>query len=277
MNEPLLHPKTKLALGKHLQNPSQSILLVGDEGIGKYFVALWITDQLQIDQITVAVPEDKQMIGIEQIQQLYKQTRTGKPLCFIVEDAHLMTGDAQNAFLKLLEEPPQQTYFILTAKNEDSILQTIRSRCQIYRITPTDPETTLVYIEQAVTTDLNQIEITTLIKTTGGKAGELLDMLTNPESVASHRALIDEVKQFYIATPYQRLQSLTTHSFEQEWIQSLLNILVIIVESLITNSSGDRIRIATLQKQSQVIEETAKALSNAGNQKIHLSRLAVRL
>lgn len=48
----------------------------------------------------------------------------------VVLDAHLMTEQASNAFLKILEEPPPSSTFILTSSNPDSLLPTIRSRCQ---------------------------------------------------------------------------------------------------------------------------------------------------
>ncbi len=50
----------------------------------------------------------------------------------IIRDAHLMTREAQNALLKILEEPPDRVFFILTSSNEDKLLQTIISRCSRY-------------------------------------------------------------------------------------------------------------------------------------------------
>ncbi len=58
--------------------------------------------------------------------------RTGKKgqmRAVVIEDAHLMTPEAQNAFLKTLEEPPGDTIIILTAPREDLLLPTIVSRC----------------------------------------------------------------------------------------------------------------------------------------------------
>lgn len=52
---------------------------------------------------------------------------------FIIDRAHTMTPEASNCFLKILEEPPDQTVFILIADNESQILPTIRSRCQLIR------------------------------------------------------------------------------------------------------------------------------------------------
>ena len=57
----------------------------------------------------------------------------------IVDQAELLTTDAQNALLKTLEEPPGETTLILIATNPDALLSTIRSRCQCIRFAPLEP------------------------------------------------------------------------------------------------------------------------------------------
>lgn len=54
----------------------------------------------------------------------------------IIEDAHLMKAEAENCLLKTLEEPPQNTVFILTTSNISGIFKTIISRCQIIKFSP---------------------------------------------------------------------------------------------------------------------------------------------
>jgi DNA polymerase-3 subunit delta' len=59
---------------------------------------------------------------------------------FIIVDAHLMREEAQNALLKLVEEPPAHSALILVTHSPDAILYTIRSRCQRVRFGPLRPE-----------------------------------------------------------------------------------------------------------------------------------------
>jgi hypothetical protein len=59
---------------------------------------------------------------------------------FIINDAHEMREEAQNALLKVIEEPPEQSVLILVTHSPDSILYTIRSRCQRLRFLPPRPE-----------------------------------------------------------------------------------------------------------------------------------------
>lgn len=83
----------------------------------------------------VELPAPKAKHYIKDIRELnhrlsLKSSDNTKPRGVILEDAHLLTTEAANSFLKTLEEPPGNTIIILTAPNEDSVLPTIVSRCQ---------------------------------------------------------------------------------------------------------------------------------------------------
>jgi len=74
--------------------------------------------------------------GVDQIKTLMEQTRippqVGKYKVFIIDEVHMLSAQAFNAFLKTLEEPPQHVIFILATTEKHKILPTILSRCQIY-------------------------------------------------------------------------------------------------------------------------------------------------
>lgn len=77
-------------------------------------------------------------IGIETIKLLQKKLFL-KPIksenkLLIIEDAQLLTPEAQNALLKVLEEPPEHTYIILGTETTEALLSTILSRCQIIEL-----------------------------------------------------------------------------------------------------------------------------------------------
>ena len=74
--------------------------------------------------------------SVEHIKTLMEQTRippqVGKYKVFIIDEVHMLSTQAFNAFLKTLEEPPQHVIFILATTEKHKILPTILSRCQIY-------------------------------------------------------------------------------------------------------------------------------------------------
>lgn len=79
-----------------------------------------------------------QSIGIEEIKKIQEKIFL-KPLrstikLIVLEDAHLLTPEAQNALLKVLEEPPANTHIILSTETKEALLPTIISRCQIIEL-----------------------------------------------------------------------------------------------------------------------------------------------
>lgn len=91
--------------------------------------------------------------GVEDIRQLIDQTRIppteGHYRVFIVDEVHMLSSGAFNAFLKTLEEPPSYVIFILATTEKHKVIPTILSRCQIFdfnRITIADMVEHLAYV-----------------------------------------------------------------------------------------------------------------------------------
>lgn len=118
----IIHPKTEIL--------QESILETINKHLQKRISSL---EKILEDPDFCIIEEEKGNIKIEQIKMLQKKllyTPFNKSHQFgIIKDAHLMTTEAQNALLKTLEECPEKTVLILTINNEDSVLQTILSRC----------------------------------------------------------------------------------------------------------------------------------------------------
>ena len=91
--------------------------------------------------------------SVDDIRQLVEQVRIppqiGKYKVYIIDEVHMLSASAFNAFLKTLEEPPRHAIFILATTEEHKILPTILSRCQIYdfnRISVEDTVNHLSYV-----------------------------------------------------------------------------------------------------------------------------------
>lgn len=86
------------------------------------------------DTLIIEKEDEKKEISIQQIRTMTKQVSlspTNGPFSVaIIKEAHLMTVSAQNALLKLLEEPPTKVKILLTSRTSDGLLQTILSRCE---------------------------------------------------------------------------------------------------------------------------------------------------
>lgn len=97
-----------------------------------------VQENIHPDVITIARLEDdkgrkKREIGVDQIRQLSRDAvvlpNEAERKVYIIEDADRMNAAAQNAALKLLEEPPKGVMFLLCVENAQLLLPTVRSRC----------------------------------------------------------------------------------------------------------------------------------------------------
>ncbi len=97
-----------------------------------------IMENNSADVITVSREEDKASLGIEPIRFVKEDIsfypNDGDFKVYIIEDAHTMTAQAQNAFLLTLEEPPSYAIFILLCENTENMLETIKSRAPVLRM-----------------------------------------------------------------------------------------------------------------------------------------------
>lgn len=270
--QPILHPQTKFKLTQYLKQPTHGLLLTAREGTGKLFVAQWIAQELQLNTVAIESLEGKSVIIIDQIRELYNLTRTGGLLAIIIKDAQQMGIEAQNAFLKLLEEPPQNTHFILTAHNADSLLPTIRSRLQIIEVLPPSQKDLLTLVASEFTQD----ELKSLLYTSQGLPGAFFSLL-EPEAYQNHQAAVNEAKKFYTANTYQRHLMCLEHKYNKEWTVQILQLLSIIVRSLLERTADVHLQ-KKLITQSNLLEETSyNVLKINGNPKIHLARLVQQL
>ena len=90
--------------------------------------------------------------GVEEIKNLIEQTRippqVGKYKVFIIDEVHMLSNQAFNAFLKTLEEPPHYVIFILATTEKHKLLPTILSRCQIYDFNRMTVKDTVAHLQR---------------------------------------------------------------------------------------------------------------------------------
>ena len=122
----------------------QALLFSGPRGVGKTSCARILAKQ--INNLESKNSEDFSFNifeldaasnnSVEDIRKINEQVRIppqiGKYKVYIIDEAHMLSNSAFNAFLKTLEEPPKHIIFILATTEKNKIIPTILSRCQIY-------------------------------------------------------------------------------------------------------------------------------------------------
>lgn len=121
-------------------------IICGEDGIGKSIIARIAAQTLlnkrkdkdYADIIEYRGIKGKKSIGVNEVrmltEEINKKPVEGDKKVIIVYNAQNITADGQNAFLKNIEEPPSGVFIMLLCDNLESILDTIKSRCQIYKL-----------------------------------------------------------------------------------------------------------------------------------------------
>lgn len=136
---------------------SHANLIVGNDGIGKSIVARYMSNNIikgKDDSESVDIVKyfpSSASFGVDDVRNIInevnKKPYEGEKKVLILYRCDKLTIQAQNALLKTIEEPPRGVYLILLSDSLESILDTIKSRCQIYKLTPLNKEEISSYIE----------------------------------------------------------------------------------------------------------------------------------
>lgn len=165
--------KKELELSVKLDKTSHSYLFIGKSGIGKKLIAKEFSkmllcldknkycnkcksciefESMNNPDFSMIEPDNNSGIKIEQIRDLQRKV-IEKPIIsqkkvYIINDADLMTVEAQNCLLKTLEEPPKDVTIILIGENEGNFLNTIKSRCMIIHFNKIDDNDIKLYLQK---------------------------------------------------------------------------------------------------------------------------------
>lgn len=135
---------------------SHAHLIIGPNGIGKsilarIFALKILNKDKDIDYVDIInYRPSKASMGVDEVREIIeevsKRPYEGDKKVIIIHEGSKLTVQAQNALLKTIEEPPQGVYIILLAESLETLLDTIKSRCQVYKLTPLNNRQMEMYI-----------------------------------------------------------------------------------------------------------------------------------
>ena len=256
---------------------SHSYMFIGLEGIGKKMIAKEFAKKiLCLNQIIdnqcncksciefdtnnnpdfLIVEPDGNSIKIEQIRNLQKLIQE-KPIIsnrkvYIIDNADLMTKEAQNCLLKTLEEPPEYAVIILVGSNENLFLTTIKSRCMILHFDKISNEEMKRYLKDNL--GINQIN-EEMLDMFQGSIGKAINLKDKQEEYESIYGFINNLGKMDVIELYKYAKPL--YKFKEEIFEVL-----------------DYINILLLKKAKQqyiyaecidIVEDTKKRLKQNGN------------
>lgn len=215
-----------------------ALLFCGLEGLGKKKIAEEFlklaakgSDIKSTDVVSIGAEEGE--IQIAQIRDLNWKLSL-KPLASefkaaIINNAHLMNQEAQNCFLKTLEEPKGNTLIILIAEFPEKLLPTIHSRVQKIRFYPIERKEISDYLEK---NGMDKEEIKIVSEISAGRPGVAINFLNNPEKISDYKKKIKEITNLInsdISERFRYAKELESEKIKENlgvWLNYFRNIML---------------------------------------------------
>ena len=253
------------------QKISHGYLFVGARGCGKTSVARIFAHeinhfdyQLEDNYVDIIEIDAAVFTMVENIRELRDKAMlaptTGKYKVYIIDEIHMLSKNAFNALLKILEEPPEHIVFIFATTNPEKIPATILSRVQIFHFKLADKSVMQPFLEgicQKEGINIEKDALSLLIEQGGGSFRDslsILDQLSNLHPDKSTLITTEEVSSA-LGVPKQVLIEELLANYEQENIDQIRSL----VEELI-NQGNKAEGIATSLIKAIVQNPTAKNL-----------------
>ncbi|MEX1995351.1 MAG: hypothetical protein WD887_01070, partial [Candidatus Saccharimonadales bacterium] len=223
-------------------------------------------------------PEDKQEIPIDKIRQTIRATRLkmpeGKHRVIFIEQAESLSTEAQNALLKILEEPPTQTTFILTVPSVDKVLSTITSRVRSLTVHPVNLEISTGHYRKQY--PANQVE--TAWRLSQGSAG-LLQALLLQDRDHPLKSAVDEAKKLLGQSTYERLLTFEKIGSDRDQIRLVLEALSLVLTALhrAAVDKGNMPQTKTLSSARRLVTDALGALDSNTSSKLITLNLVLKL
>jgi DNA polymerase III delta prime subunit len=270
------NPRTKRALDTLIKDLPQSIVFTGPEGVGLSSAVSYIADALNTKAIYV-LPEkdekidiDKGVITVDVIRRLYSITKTieqGTRL-IVIDYAERMGVQAQNAFLKLLEEPGKNTHFILLTHSLSKLLPTIQSRVQVTEINPITTEQSDKLLDEIGITD--KTRRAQLLFIANGLPAQLTLLTSNEELFEERAQIIRDARSYLQSRSYDRLRIAFAYKDNREKaLLMLLDAMKLLQGSLKSGQNPEQVK-----KVSALLEIHERIEAN-GNVRTQLSSVVL--
>ncbi len=273
------------------------ILLCGEEGLGAGFASRLLAAQLVAGQDTrrrqriLAGEGDSECVVLtgegaagqikvktllEERGRVQKSVLSGAARAFVIPEAENLNPSSANALLKVLEEPPSDTYFILAAPSRGSVLPTVLSRCVVHTLAPVPPGEAKAFLAKSLPKGTSPDSLLSLF---GGRLGLCLrygaggkkkkNLLAKALALAAHIAGGDR---------YQLLVGLTADVPEREEAEEVLRLLRYIALAALQGRPAQGAHLTADQAETvlQEAQEALLAIASNINRKLLLSRFAQR-
>jgi DNA polymerase-3 subunit delta' len=266
------NPVTKRQLQQFALRLPGALLITGAEGIGLTAAALEVCLHSKAVVQTVLPEKDEKVdiekgsISVDSIRRLYTLTKTIEPngRVIIIDYAERMAKTAQNAFLKLLEEPSEGTHFILLTHQPGLLLPTILSRAQRLDMRPITIEQSEQLLDSLKVRDERQKA--QLLFIAGGLPAELARLAGDTSYFETRAEIIKDAREYVVGNAYARLLIAKKYKDDRAKALLMLSDAMRLLQKTLVNG-GDASSIATIAQ----LEKTYGRILGNGNIRLQLA------
>lgn len=284
----LINKETKKRLEAFAGRPSHALLLSGRAGAGKKYLANRLSAALlgvQPEKLAlhpnffvISKPEDKTEIPIDSARQLINKLTLKVPgaqgpinRIAVIREAELLSIEAQNALLKLLEEPPDGSLLILTSSRPQALLPTVVSRLQTISVQPATLKQSIKFFSS-----YEPSEVESAWRLSRG-APSLLAALLAEGTDHDMKQAVEEAKKIIAQADYQRLGSLQAAAKDRArfglLMEALSKVLAVLQQSNVQNPAAAK-KILEARK---VVYSTQESLEKNANLRLLALNLALSI
>ena len=212
------------------------------EQIAKYLAQLAGYDyEVVYPETKEEIDLEKGKINVKQARELVLKTRTAlkKNKIYIIYKASTMNEQAQNAFLKNLEEPNSSTFFILLVDNLHSLLPTVISRAQSLKISPISNEQSLQLIPSNIEPTIKQ----QILFVANGNPVVIAKLVNDSALIEKYSKHITIAKELLTANDYQKIIIINKLKESREDAVATMEALVKIINTTIKSPDTKLLRL----------------------------------
>ena len=249
---------------------SHAHLIAGEDGVGKgklanilaKFILNGDLDREYVDIINYS--SEKSSFGVDDvrdiIEEVYKKPFEKDKKVIIIHEGNKLTIQAQNALLKTIEEPPKGVYIIILCESLQLILDTIKSRCEIYKLKPLTKSELYEYIK-IKKFNYDENEIKSAIAFSEGVPGRI-DRYFNDDKLRELRnnivILIKNLNKNDLEAILQQEESFSNLKNDKE---EVLNIFGLFIRDILINKEIENEEFIINSDKLEDIKELTKEMS----------------
>lgn len=245
---------------------ANAYIFEGMEGIGKLTVAKDFAEKIIGNDNYILIKSDDGVIKVDTIRALRDEIVlkpiTSSRKVVIIDNAEYMNEQAQNALLKILEEPPEYATIILIVANKEKLLYTIKSRCVLFKFHALSNEEIEEYFNEKIDDEL--------LEYGRGSIGRILKARENDDSNII-KEWVNALKNDSLIDTLKNISSLKDDKYAKNNLLDFFEYLLFQYYKELKQGSKCAV------KAIDIVEETRRNISKNANSDIALDRMVIYL